>query len=84
MYAYIKDITFEVFLDSIRLQACKFSTSLRKIVKTIPKEYNIFEINEFNFIENEKYIGDLITPYKNFYYFHDRGKVFNKFYIPVI
>ena len=80
--AYIKDITFEVFLDSIRLQACKFSTSLRKIVKTIPKEYNIFEINEFNFIENEKYIGDLITPYKNFYYFHDRGKVFNKFYIP--
>ena len=80
--AYIKDIIFEVFLDGIKIQACKFSSSLRKIIKTIPKEYNIFEINEFNFIENEKYIGDLITPYKNFYYFHDRGKPFNKFYIP--
>ena len=80
--AYCKDITIEVFLDAIKLQACKFSGALRKIVKTIPKEYNIFEINELNFIDNEKYISDLVTPYKNFYYFHDRSKTFNKFYIP--
>jgi len=80
--AYIQVINLEVFLDSINLQACKFSTHLRNLIKTIPKEYNIFEINEMNFLDNCKKTLESTTPNKNFWYFHDRSHPFNKFYIP--
>ena len=79
--AYIKDISLEAFLDLIKIQACSFATHLRKLVNTIPKEYNIFEINEAGFLENEKKVENL-NPHKNFHFFHDRTKAFNKFYIP--
>ena len=80
--AYIKDISLEVYLDCIKLQSCLFSEKLRKIIKTIPKEYNTFDINDFHFIDNEKRLFESTTPHKNFWYFVDKGKIFNKFYIP--
>ena len=80
--AYIQVINLEVFLDSINLQACKFSTHLRQLIKSIPKEYNIFEVNDMHFIENCKKTLESTTPHKNFWYFHERSHPFNKFYIP--
>ena len=79
--AYIKDISLEAFLDLIKIQACSFSSHLKKLVETIPNEYNIFEVNDSGFLENEKKIKNL-NPHKNFQFFHDRTKPFNKFYIP--
>ena len=79
--AYIKDIALEVYLDMIKLQACSFSEHLRRLVLTIPKEYNIFELAKTGFLESEKRVESPIA-HTNFQYFSDRTKVFKHFYIP--
>lgn len=43
--AYIKDILFDVYLDSIKIQACETVQELRKINSIIPKEYNVIDSN---------------------------------------
>jgi len=79
--AYIKDIALEVYLDMIKIQACSFSEHLRRLVLTIPKEYNIFELGKTGFLESERRIeSQNIHP--NFTYFSDRTKIFKHFYIP--
>ena len=79
--AYIRDIALEVYLDMIKLQACTFSEHLRKLVLTIPKEYNIFELGKNGFLESERRVeSQNIHP--NFQYFSDRTKIFKHFYIP--
>lgn len=79
--AYIKDIALEVYLDMIKLQACSFSEHLRRLVLTIPKEYNIFELAKTGFLESEKRVESPVA-HTNFQYFSDRTKVFKHFYIP--
>ena len=79
--AYISDIVLEVFLDMIKIQACEFSEHLRKLVLTIPKEYNIFELGKNGFLESEKRIENQ-NVHPNFQYFSDRTKIFKHFYIP--
>ena len=79
--AYIKDIALEVYLDMIKLQACSFSEHLRRLVITIPKEYNIFELGRNGFLESEKRVESM-NIHSNFQYFSDRNKVFKHFYIP--
>ena len=78
--AYIKDIALEVYLDMIKLQACSFANHLRKLVLTIPKEYNIFELGRNGFLESEKRVE--MNFHSNFQYFSDRNKIFKNFYIP--
>ena len=79
--AYIKDIALEVYLDMIKIQACSFSEHLRKLVLTIPKEYNIFELGKTGFLESERRIENQ-NIHPNFVYFSDRTKIFKHFYIP--
>ena len=79
--AYIKDIALEVYLDMIKLQACSFSEHLRRLVLTIPKEYNIFELSRTGFLESEKRVESQ-NIHSNFQYFTDRNKIFKHFYIP--
>ena len=79
--AYIKDIALEVYLDMIKIQACSFSEHLRKLVLTIPKEYNIFELGRSAFLESERRI-ETQNIHPNFQYFSDRTKIFKHFYIP--
>ena len=79
--AYISDIALEVYLDMIKIQACSFSEHLRKLVITIPKEYNIFDLGKTGFLESEKRIENQ-NVHPNFQYFSDRAKIFKNFYIP--
>ena len=79
--AYICDIALEVYLDMIKIQACTFSEHLRKLVLSIPKEYNIFELGKRGFLESEKRIENQ-NVHPNFQYFSDRTKIFKHFYIP--
>lgn len=78
--AYCKEKMMEVYLDSIKLQACKASKVLKDLLKMIPKEYNIFDVNNLNFIENENKIFNYMN--KNFIYFNDKKTAFNTFYVP--
>ena len=79
--AYIRDIELEVYLDMIKIQACSFSEHLRKLVLTIPKEYNIFDLGRNSFLESEKRIENQ-NVHPNFQYFSNRAKIFKNFYIP--
>ena len=79
--AYIKDIALEVYLDMIKIQACSFSEHLRKLVLTIPKEYNIFDLGRNGFLESERRVENQ-NIHPNFAYFSDRTKIFKHFYIP--
>jgi hypothetical protein len=78
--AYCKEKLTEIYLESIKLQACKANKNLKKILLLIPQEYNIFEVNNFSFSENEKRIFS--NFHKNFLYFTDRSHPFSNFYIP--
>jgi len=81
--AYSKEKMTEVYLDAIKLQACKSAKVLRELLKMIPKEYKegLFDVNSSGFLENEnKVIVNYIN--KNFIYFNDRKSPFNIFYVP--
>ncbi len=51
MNAYTKEILFDVYLDSIKIQACETAQALRKLLTIIPKEYNVIDSNPFGIIK---------------------------------
>jgi len=79
--AYCKEKMTELYLDSIKLQACKAAKSLKELLRMIPKEYNIFDVNNLSFLENENKIFNYKN--KNFMYFeNDKNSHFSQFYVP--
>jgi hypothetical protein len=78
--AYSLDLVNDVYLDFIKIQTCEAMKNLRTLIKHIPKEYNIFEINEAKFMDNETKNGHFFN--KNFVYFTDKKTPFTNFYIP--
>jgi hypothetical protein len=47
MNAYTKEILFDVYLDSIKIQACETAQALRNLLTIIPKEYSVIDSNSF-------------------------------------
>ncbi len=81
---YIRNISMDIYLDSIQLQACLYSSSLKNIVKMIPSEYTkgLIQVNNGNF-KNAKINENNVPCYPNssFKYFDDH-QGFEKLYVP--
>ena len=78
--SYCKDILIDVYLDNIKLQSIKAANRLRDLVNLIPKEYQVFDINNSSILNYEQHKSYQVNT--NFLFFTDCTFHFNKFYIP--
>jgi hypothetical protein len=66
---YCTDIFYTLYLDSIKIQSCEAAKRLRALNELIPKEYHVFEVSDYNFIEFDKSYSNKVNPflYRIFY-----------------